>query len=591
MTSSPRPRSSELAYSRRRALRCLLFAGGAVMTQGGCSLLSKSRDETEASQDHLNKLMQAPEPPDLVRQAANSNGLTYVSVEGVAAINGLPGTGGPVGPSVYRDQLIEEMKRYDVVDPNGFLEQKKTALVRVQAVIPPGARRGDRVDLRIISPPKSEAVDLHGGWVMETRLRQQQVLAGSIRKSDVMVVGTGPTLVRAAHEAGNDPDLKLNGAVLGGGRVQQDRKLGLVIRPEYRHVKLAAQLASVINNRFYFFDGSSRSGIARALEDDFVEVVVHPRYRRNIHRQMAVVGGIAARGESSKTQLRLIDLGKRIAEPTTASDAAIQLEAIGDGAIPTLLEALKSSNKEIRFYAAESLAYLDRSEAIDPLIESIRQEPAFRYPGLIALEGLDTRGALEALQRLCDESSIETRYGALRAIRRRPDGEMAFRGDAMGGALRYYEVPSGGPPFVAVSLSETPEIACFGNDLQIRIPDFLFGPGGFVIRPDESEPHKIRVTRFQPGADDGRVVVPSTVQGLLTGITTAGGGFGDCVAILKAAKSKNYLECGLAMDPLPKSMRTYHREDTVELSDPAALPPTDIQPPPSKKQKAWWSPW
>jgi hypothetical protein len=558
----------------------------------GCSLLTKSRDDEEAAEKKLEKLMVAPKAPDLVRQATMAHGLTFVSVEGVAAVNGLPGTGGPVAPSVYRDALIEEMKKHDVPDPHKFLELPETTLVRVQAIVPPGARRGDPLDLRVISPPNTDATDLHGGWLMDTRLRQQQILAGAVRKSDVFAIGMGPLLVRADHEAGEDKELNLQGLVLGGGRVQQERKVGLVIRPEYQHVKVASQIASAINARFYFFDGSTRTGIAKAVEDDFIELQVHPRYRRNLHRMMAVVSMVSPKGESSQTQTDLVELGQRLEEPTTANEAALQLEAMGESAIPTLLNGLKSSNKEIRFYAAQALAYLDRSEAVESLKEAAREESAFRYPALIALEGMENRLALDALSSLMNEPSIETRYGAMRSIRRRPDRDAVLRSSMMPAGYRYYRIASSAPGFIAVSLTELPEIVCFGDDTAVNIDDFLLGPSGLVIRPSESDKSTLRVSRFVPGQEDKRAEVPATIDGLLLGISTVGGGYGESIAILRSAKTKNYISCGLAIDPLPQSLRTYYRDQEPALTDPAALPPADIAPEKPKEENApWWSFW
>lgn len=561
-----------------------------VILLSGCSSLMKSQKDKEAEDEKIRKLLVAPAPPDLIGTATVPHGLTFLAIEGVAAINGLPGTGGPIAPSVYRDELIEEMRRNDVANPHAFLELPETALVRVQGVIGPGARRGDAIDIRVVSPSESDATDLHGGWLMDTRLRQQQRLAGAVRKSDVLAVGMGPVLIRADHESESDPALKLQGLVLGGGRVQQERKLGLVIRPEYQHVKMASQFAKEINARFYFFDGSTRTGIAKALEDDFIGIQIHPRYRRNIHRLMAVVAMVSPAGESSHTQAVLTDLGQRLNEPTTANDAAIQLEALGDSAIPTLLSGLSHANPEIRFYAAQSLAYLDRKEAIVPLTEAARSEAAFRYPALIALEGMDNRAALEALASLMNESSIETRYGAMRSIRRRPDRESVLRSTIMESGYRYYKIASTAPPFIAISLSEAPEIVCFGDDAEVRIDDFLLGPGGLVIRPGETDRQTLRISRFVPGTEDRRAEVPATIEGLLTGISSVGGGYGEAIAVLRAAKTNQHIRCGLALDPLPQAMRTYHREVGAELADPAALPPQDMLPEVQTESKThWWS--
>ncbi len=576
---------------QRRAFVAVLIGvtvGGAVST--GCNVMNPWKDKEEPNAK-LDKLLKVPDMPDLVREAAVPHGLTFVSVEGVAAVNRLQGTGGSVPPSGLRDELIEEMKKHEVPDPSLFLELPETALVRVQAIIPPGVRRGDPIDLRIISPPQTSATDLNGGWLMDTRLRQQQTLSGMVRRSDVLVVGTGQIFTRADSEGGEDMNLRIQGVVLGGGRVQQDRKLGLVIRPEYQHVKLSAKFAEAINQRLYFYDGATRGGIATAREDDFIEISVHPRYRRNIHRMMAVIGNVVAAGVTTDTQHRLIDLGKKMNEPTTAADAALQLEALGEPAVPTLLEAMKNPDDEIRFYAAEALAYLDRSEAIDPLEKAATDQPAFRHSALIALEGMDGRASLDALQRLTSKPSIETRYGALRSIRRRSDGQVVMRPVKMGG-VEFYHVASEGPSFIAVSVADRPEIVCFGEDSPIQITDFLMGPGGLIVRPEKDDPTKIRVSRFRPGHEDKRATVPATISGLISGVTLTGGDYGACVALLRNAKSSQFITCGLAIDPLPQAMRTYHRDDKLGPSDPAELPPNNFTPErPKESESPWWGWW
>lgn len=569
---------------RRLALSMLLGLGG-------CNVLNGYRGAGD-SDEQMNKLLNVPEIPDLVGEATSPQGLTFVAVEGVAAINRLPGTGGSVPPSIFRDQLVDEIKKHEVSDPNQFLERPETALVRVQAIIPPGVRRGDPIDLRVISPPQTGATDLHGGWLMDTRLRQQRTGGGMIRKSDVLVVGTGQVMTRACIEGGGDANQKLEGIVLGGGRIQQDRKLGLIIRPEYKHVKTAAKLAESINQRFYFYEGRNRGGIAYPREDEYIEITVHPRYRRNIHRLLHVVSKVVARGESQETQTRLVDLGKRMTEPTTAAEAALQLEAMGERAIPTLLEAVGNKDPEIRFYAAETLAYLDRTEAIEPLESSIADHPAFRHQGLLALEGMDNRTSLDALRRLMHQPSIETRYGALRSIRRRPDGKASLRPVAVAAGVDFYHVQSEAPPFIAVSLVEKPEIALFGPEITLQIGDFLRGPGGLVIRPDEEQTDHLRISRFRPGADDRRATVPATISGVLAGIGATGGDYGDCVSVLRELKRKGVLGCNLAIDPLPKPQRTYNGESAVEPSDPASVPPGNVDLEPAEEPTSpWWVWW
>jgi hypothetical protein len=545
---------------------CTALLGGWIAMSTGCaSWLSRDKnDETE----HLQKLLNTPDPPDLVREAAIPHGMQEIRVDGVAVVNQLPGTGGPALPSAFRDRLLEEMKRNEVAEPNEYLERDDNALVQVRGLIPPGARRGDSIDLQILSPPKTEAKDLHGGWLLDTRLRHQQLLQNSVRSSDVLAIGTGPMLTRADYDGTDDVTLHVSGRILSGGLVQTDRKLGLVLRPKFQHVKLASALAEAINRRFYFFDGTTRRGIAKAIEDDFIEIDVHPRYRLHEERMMAVVRAIMVAPESSGTQARLVKLAAELRVPSTAADAALQLEAIGEGAVPTLVEAAALSNPELSFYAAEALAYLDRVEAIKPLIAGIRTQPAFRAPAFAALLGLQQTSTVAALRELLDETSLETRYAAMTVLRDRKDGRATLESENLKGQFRLYQIPSAGSPAVIVSLTRKPEIVLMGNVSPIALSSFMIGPAGIVIRRMEGNAERLRISRFRPGTPDAFAEVDATLAGMVRGIAEVGGVYGDAVATLRMAKEQGVLVDQLAFDPLPKSQRTYHR-DEADLADDA----------------------
>ena len=533
----------------------------------GCASLWRADSDQEKDEERLRDLMTVPTPPDLIREAAAPRGMRSIRVDGVGVVNSLPGTGGAADPSAMRDQLLEEMKRNDVTDANQFLELKDTAMVRIKAVIPPGAKRGDPIDLLVTVPPRSNAKDLHGGWLLDTRMRHQQVLQSTVRKSDVMAMGTGAVLTRAATEPGSDESLKQEARILAGGRVQSTRKLGLVLRPGYEHVKMSSDLAEAINRRFFFFDGSTRRGIAKAVEDDYIEIEVHPRYERNVDRMMFVILAMGAKGRTMDSQERLANLAKRLQEPVTAADAALQLEAIGENAVPTLLEGIKSSNPELRLYAAEALAYLDRVEAIEPLVDSARSVAAFRHRALMALQGIPKHLAVDGLRELFNEPSLESRYGAFVSIRRRDDGRRNLSGERVGGTFRMYQIDSDAPPAIVVSVVEQPEIVLFGNPVPIQIERFLFGPGGLILKPEPSNPKQIRISNFKAGEDDRRVVVDNSLPSLIRGIVAVGGGYGDVIYLLRTAKEKGFLKSQLAIDPLPETWRLYYREDSETKSD------------------------
>ncbi|MBL6724598.1 MAG: flagellar basal body P-ring protein FlgI [Rubripirellula sp.] len=552
---------NQLSASRRRVVFQLASIAIALASGTGCNALFPGRFEEAENEAKLRDLMRAPEPPDLIRDGTIIQGLSPLRIEGVGAVNALPGTGGPPDPSVFRDQLLEEMKRHDVIAPNQWLEQEDTALVRVLALIPPGARRGDLIDIRVLAPKESRVTDLHHGWLLDTRLREQRMLQNIIRQSDVLAIGQGSILTRADHEPNADESLRNEGRILSGGRVQVTRKLGLILRPEFQHAKLSKAIADAINRRLFFFDGTTRRGIATAIEDDFIEIEVHPRYRDNVPRMMQVVQAIGIKVEINGRQERLTELAQKLRVPETAADAALQLEALGESAVPTLLEGLESSNQELQFYAAEALGYLDRVESIEPLEKAAREVAAFRYPSLIALQGIEQQLAVDALKRLMDEPSLETRYGAFCSIRRRIDGKPALGGSPLG-PLSLYQISSQSTPAIVVSLQEEPEVVLLGDVKSIKMSSFLMLPGGIMIKPDPKHPDELlRISRFQAGEQDRRVVVSSSVDDVIAGMVQVGGCYGDIINMLRAAKDQGFLVDQLAINPLPTPVRTYYRDD------------------------------
>ena len=554
-----------------------VFIVAALAGSVGCSSFWKPKSENEINDAKLLELKKAPPTPDLVRNAAVPNGLHAIQVDGVGSVNQLAGTGGPADPSEYRDELIEDMKRHDIKDPNRYLELDSNALVRVRALIPPGARRGDPIDIRVLAPEESQVTDLGGGWLLDTRLRRQirlrqRMMQKSVHSGEVLAIATGPVVTRGSHNPGDEVANRIEGNVISGGRVQEDRLMSLVLRPEYRHVKVAIEISEAINKRFFFFDGATRRGIANPREDDLIELEIHPRYRNNVYRLIEVVRAIGVEPESSKTQGRLASLAKQLSTPAGAADAALQLEGIGESAVPTLLNALKLDDREIRFYAAESLAYLDREEAVDVLEASARDVAAFRAPALMALQELPHPMAERALRRLIDSPSMETRYGSFCALRRRSDTNRTLGAKSLG-QFWLYEIPSTESPAVVVSLRESPEIVIFGSGVSLPVSSFLRGPAGILIKADPSsiddsdQPKRLKISRFQAGEEDQRATTSTSIESVIAGLASVGAGYGEVIEVLRLAKDDGYLQGQLAVDPLPRSLRTYYRDNSEEEKD------------------------
>jgi len=232
-----------------------------------------------------------------------------------------------------------------------------------------------------------------------------------------------------------------------------------------------------------------------------------------------------------------------------------------------LLKGLDSPNTEVRFYAAEALAYLDREEAAEVLGRIAPDISAFRWHALTALAAMDHVVAYEVLTELLHVPSAETRYGAFRALRTRNAADPLVRGESLGGAFAYHVISSDGLPMIHVSKSQRPEIVLFGQHQKLVPPAFLFA--GKDIMMKGTEDGRIRLTRFGGGdQEDQQETCEAAVDPMIRAIVRLGGGYAEVVQALQEARQGGYLDAKIVVNALAHPGRTYHRgedasEDTV----------------------------
>jgi len=177
------------------------------------------------------------------------------------------------------------------------------------------------------------------------------------------------------------------------------------------------QISSRINERF---TAKNREGKPMADPKDGQRVVLRipPRYRQNIARYLEVLRFMPLTQSGAQESERMLRYADDLLDPAKARIAAIKLEGIGHRAIDTLKKGADSSDADVRFFAAEALAYLDEPKAGEPLGTSAREIPEYRAHALTALSSLDEPISPKTLHELLDGSnSIELRYGAFRALR------------------------------------------------------------------------------------------------------------------------------------------------------------------------------
>jgi flagellar basal body P-ring protein FlgI len=557
----PQPAACRIVFVSVRTF--MLVACAAVLVSGcaGPAIRSQS-PEVEA-------LASLEADTRLIGDYANPWGLNSQRIERAALVTGLPGTGSDPPPNAQRQSLMADMQARGVVEPNGLLASTSTSLVWVHGYLPPGVRRGDRFDIHVEVPPDSDTTSLAGGWLMETRLAEMAVLGSRVRDGHVLGVAEGPLLVDPVSVGTLDSVSKLRAKIPGGGVALSSRSIGLILLPEHRSVALSKRIGDCINRRFHAVIRGAKRGVATPKTDRYIELEIPPAYADNLARYIRVVRSLAVIEPAGGRHARLELLSRQLGDPVTAPAAALRLEAIGKEAVPTLRTALASKDPEIRFAAAEALAYLGESIAAPHLAEAAGSLRSARPAALAALGVLDDANGIDALRSLLASPSAETRYGAFRGLWKIDPTSPLVRGERIGEACSLHVLDVKGPPLVHVTRSRRPEIVLFGTEHPIG--DGLRAEAGssIVVVIDGS---MAIVSRFAAGEPDQQVDVPARVEDVVRAIADTGGTYPDIVQFLQQASSHHALRSRLVFDALADDAgrMTIHEEVSLRSRD---IPP------------------
>lgn len=528
------------------------------------------RTEIQKKGDEIRELMESEERPHIIGEIAVARGLHLAKVQGVGLVANLPNTGGDPRPSEQRATLLQEIRTHDIPKADELITSPSTALVMVSAWVPPAVQKNERIDLVVKTSDISDAKSLQSGQLLPTRLREFRTLGGTLRQSDVFGLASGNLVTESDATLKVESLKQLRGVIPGGGRMMVSRGLSLLINDDFSHVFTAAAVSKSINERFFRYDGSTRKGAAVPKRDQMIEIGLDPKYRLDPQHYMNVIMSLGFSEKASDKAARLELCRRQLQEPTTARRACLQLEAIGKDGIPALMEGMISGNDEIRFYCAHALAYLNDRRCVDTLEQLTVTQPAFRAMTLNALTILDHFEAQEALIRLMQVPDPEVRYGALCALRERDPREPSIRGIQMGSVTRVVQIPTKDTPIIAFSLSKYPEIAIFGDDPRLNIPTFIRVNSRILLRPDPSG--ELRISRFEPGAEDRIQIVPMSLTGMIHGLVEVGATYGDVMLAIMAASAENAIPYPVIVNPRPIAGRTFNR------NQPTASSPWELAP-------------
>lgn len=580
------------AFRLSVCLSLSLLLGGSIV---GCQdlklfpsklLRSQSPDKQDEDAEKLSDLKEDDEKDKefetkvetpMVGDYAGFGNLNLVTLEGVGLVVGLDGTGGDPPPSTYREILADDMRRRGIDDPETILRSPNTTLVIVRAYLPPMVRKGEAFDVEVRIPEGDTTTSLNGGWLLETELSESAIVPGQgVMKGHILAKAKGPILVTSGEGKSDSTGLKRRGKILGGGTSKKDRDLRIQLRSDFRSVRQSKRIADKIGQRFFAYNESGlREPLAKPLTDQTIELKVMSRYKDNYPRYLEVIRNIAFRETPVARHVRMEKLKSQLLDPDKTELAALQLEAIGNDAIPILRTGLKHPDLEVRFNSAVALAYLGQAEAVPVLGEAAVKERAFRVYALAALSTVDDGESHLLLRNLtnaqADESgkttdSAELRYGAFRALwtldKRDPylNGEWMKDPNSDRELFALHTLPTTGEPIIHLTQHRRSEIVLFGDDQRFKTP-MAVRAGNHILVTAQPGTDRIVISKYQAGQPDKRKEVSTRVADVIRTAVEFGASYPDIAQLLLQATKQQNLAGRMEIDALPQGGREYVRKE------------------------------
>ena len=511
----------------------------------------------------------------LVQDLARPANVHAAKIESATLVRGLRGTGADEPPSSYQQLVLNDLSR-DVDKKRtakSEIASTTTAIALLETVVPPGARKGDRLDAKIKLPPGSEASSIQNGYVEDAEM-YQYMTADIIRRGYVLGVVNGYVTLDPNLIENKSPVAFKEGKIIGGAVVSRSRPIWLEIKEDERSAGVAQRIEDVVNKRFSYtkpgYAGKKKVAEAKAGAAR-INLEVPEEYRDNVIRYVNVVLAISFYETADELNERVDRLAVQLLNPESSEFASLQLEAIGSTnakVVDAIRAGLNSTNDAVRFNSAITSAYFnirqDRQKTAKILAEFARTNATYR-PAALATLGVTMKTSFDVdseLRKLLGEQNIETRYGAFRALWTRNPSDYMIQGENMADQFSYHCLNCGGSPYVHVSESTRPEIVLFNSDaIYLQGAVEIEANPRLTIRADEDG---IVVKQYAAGDGvDEQRRVSYKVDDVVRAIVELGGTYPDVVSFLTQAKTKKFLfatddagqttECPLAIDALPGS--------------------------------------
>lgn len=426
-----------------------------------------------------------------------ANNVAY-PVSAYGLVGQLRGTGSSEAPAAVRQWMIKEMVRrgfgdstrgFGNMQPGPVLANPDFAIVRVDAVLAPGLRKGDRIDATVTALP-NETTSLAHGTLFETDLKEggadpynpSATLDVWAKVSGAILVNPAYVLDATANPTGPAKASLRRGVVPGAGVAQADRPLMFMLRQPQHSVARAIERR--LNERFQREADRPRKNsmvgyqVAEAKDEGRVEFFVPRSFGGDWERFAGVAQYLFMDTSVQFTTKKAAELAAAAVKPgAPLLEISYCWEGLGQHALPFVSKLLTHSDPNVSFAAARAAAFIgDTSYAAQEALTRMASTRGHPYQ----LSALDVLGRLppstalnQMLRRLLDAGEASVRVKAYEVLAANEDPAIVSH------PVKRWEdrekflldlVPSEGPPLVYATQRGRPRIAIIGRFPTIREP-------------------------------------------------------------------------------------------------------------------------
>lgn len=453
-----------------------------------------------------------------IMQRAAVYNLNPLQINNWGLVVNLHGTGDSTAPSEVRAYMIRQMVKhgfgskvlpeYTSFDPERVLRDKRVAIVRVDGLIPPGARATQTFDVMVSALENNPTTSLAHGTLYFTDLFRNGADARMPGSAiDVLGVGEGNLLVNPAYGLIDDPsDAKARASlryaiIPGGGTVQKDRPI--IVRIRHAQLSTARSIEYRVNDYFQQMD------VARAYDEGLVQLFVPMSFQGDWRHFVGVVSHLYLQSSSPEFAIaKARQLGDAAQTPgAPLEDISYAWEGLGKGALPIIGPLMSSPKPEIAFAAARAAACMGDSAAVEALGQ-MAQTPGhpFQVTAIQTLGGLPKSPKIdEMLRGLLDANETTVRVEAYRILVSHEDTSIYTSIIKQRFALDI--VPSKGAPLVWASRTGLPRIAIFGSKPALRTPVLFAAMDNRLTISASGDERNVHIFYRDPAKGDTTVVI------------------------------------------------------------------------------------